>query len=125
LKGEEQTLVPCSFTSEVGSFTCGDTSLRFQWSYPEDICEMAYITNSHQSHKSCRKYKSENGANKDPWINQKWDQVPRRSKYPLSTSHTSCELHFKCNERALVSKLTIPHASPLYHTGNNIFMKYN
>jgi hypothetical protein len=25
----------------------------------------------------------------------------------------------------LVSELTIPHASPLYHTGNNIFMKYN
>jgi hypothetical protein len=25
----------------------------------------------------------------------------------------------------LVSMLTIPHASPLYHTGNNIFMKYN
>jgi hypothetical protein len=27
--------------------------------------------------------------------------------------------------KPLVSKLTIPHASPLYHTGNNIFMKYN
>jgi hypothetical protein len=25
----------------------------------------------------------------------------------------------------LVSELTIPHASPLYHTGNNIFMKSN
>jgi hypothetical protein len=25
----------------------------------------------------------------------------------------------------LVSELTIPLASPLYHTGNNIFMKYN
>jgi hypothetical protein len=33
-------------------------------------------------------------------------------------------MHFDMKE-PLVSKLTIPHASPLYHTGNNIFMKYN
>jgi hypothetical protein len=30
--------------------------------------EMELITNSHQSQKSCRKYKSEKGANMDLWI---------------------------------------------------------
>ena len=27
-------------------------------------------------------------ANMDPWIYQSWDQVPRRSKYPLLTAYT-------------------------------------
>jgi hypothetical protein len=31
----------------------------------------------------------------------------------------------RTTKEPLVSKLTIPNASPLYHTGNNIFMKYN
>jgi hypothetical protein len=33
--------------------------------------------NSNQSHKSCRKYKPEKGANMDVWIYQRWDQVPK------------------------------------------------
>jgi hypothetical protein len=34
------------------------------------------------SHKFCRKYRSENRANRGPWVYQRWDQVPRRSKHP-------------------------------------------
>jgi hypothetical protein len=30
-------------------------------------------------------------ANTDPWTYRRWDQVPRRSKYPLSTGHIRCE----------------------------------
>jgi hypothetical protein len=29
------------------------------------------------------------------WIYQRWDQMPKRSKHPLSTSHTSHNLHFQ------------------------------
>jgi hypothetical protein len=32
---------------------------------------------------------------------------------------------YEVMKEPLVSELTIPHASPLYHTGNNIFLKYN
>jgi hypothetical protein len=35
--------------------------------------------------KSWRKYKSENGANMDLWIYQRWDQVPTRRKHSRST----------------------------------------
>jgi hypothetical protein len=45
--------------------------------------EMTKITISNQSHKSYKKYKSENGR-----IYQRWDQVPWRSKHPLLTDHT-------------------------------------
>jgi hypothetical protein len=45
--------------------------------------------------KSCRKHKSENGINTHLWIYQRWDQVPRRSKYPLTTGHTRRELYFQ------------------------------
>jgi hypothetical protein len=31
------------------------------------------------------------GANRDLWIYQRWDQVPRRSKHPLMTGHTRRE----------------------------------
>jgi hypothetical protein len=30
----------------------------------------------------------------DPWQHQRWDQVHRRSKHPLSTGHTRCEPSF-------------------------------
>jgi hypothetical protein len=53
--------------------------------------KMAYITNSHQFHKSHRKYKSEKGVNTDLWIYQRWDQVPRKCKHPLLTGHTRRE----------------------------------
>jgi hypothetical protein len=45
---------------------------------------------SHQSHKSFRKLKSENGTNAGFW-NQSWDQVPTKSKHPFSTNHTRLE----------------------------------
>jgi hypothetical protein len=32
---------------------------------------------SHKSHKFCRKYKFENGANLDLYIYKRWDQLPR------------------------------------------------
>ncbi|XP_055996543.1 uncharacterized protein LOC125683740 isoform X1 [Ostrea edulis] len=32
-------------------------------------------------------YNLESWANTDPWVYQRWDQVPRRSKHPLSTGH--------------------------------------
>jgi hypothetical protein len=47
----------------------------------------------HRSLKSWRKYKSENGANTDLWIYQRWEQMPRRSKHLLSTGHTRHEPH--------------------------------
>jgi hypothetical protein len=49
--------------------------------------KMTYMTNSHQSHtcKSCRKYKSENGAITDLWIYQRWDQVSWRVNIPCRT----------------------------------------
>jgi hypothetical protein len=50
--------------------------------------EIAEITNTRQSHKSCRKYKFDNGENTDLWIYQRRDQVSRRSKRPLSIGHT-------------------------------------
>jgi hypothetical protein len=43
---------------------------------------MTYITIKHLSLKSCRKYKSDNGADTDLWIYQRWNQAPRRNKYP-------------------------------------------
>ena len=39
-----------------------------------------------------KQYKSKYMANTDPWIYQRWDQVPRRSKHPLLTGgHTHSE----------------------------------
>jgi hypothetical protein len=49
---------------------------------PAIFAAVVHITNNHRSHKSCGKYKSENRANKDFWIYQRWDQVLRRSKHP-------------------------------------------
>ncbi|XP_048733691.2 calcium and integrin-binding family member 3-like isoform X2 [Ostrea edulis] len=34
-----------------------------------------------------KQYKIDSWANTDPWTHQRWDQVPRRSKHPLSTGH--------------------------------------
>jgi hypothetical protein len=56
------------------------------------LTTMVFITYSQRSHKYYRKYKSENGTNTDQWIYQWWDQVPKRSKRPLSTSHTRRKL---------------------------------
>jgi hypothetical protein len=50
------------------------------------VCFSWYV-NSHQSHKSHRKYKFENRANTDLQIYQRWDQVPRRSKHPINQTH--------------------------------------
>jgi hypothetical protein len=50
--------------------------------------EMTKITNSNQSHKSYREYKSENGRTRT----SEWDLVPWRSKHPLLTGHTHREL---------------------------------
>ncbi|XP_048730689.2 uncharacterized protein LOC125647898 isoform X1 [Ostrea edulis] len=49
------------------------------------------ITNSDQSHNSYKEYKIDSWANTDPWIYQRWDQVPRRSKHPLSTGPTGLQ----------------------------------
>jgi hypothetical protein len=35
-----------------------------------------------------RKHKSGDVANMIPWTYQRWDQIPERSKHPLSTGHT-------------------------------------
>jgi hypothetical protein len=51
--------------------------------------------NSHQSYKSCRKFKFEYGANTDVCIYQKGDKISRRSKHPLLTGHIHREPHFK------------------------------
>jgi predicted phosphodiesterase len=45
-------------------------------------------------------------ANTDPRIYRKWDQVPMRSKHPLSTGHTHRQPHFKVKNQK--SKLMCP-----------------
>jgi hypothetical protein len=52
---------------------------------------------SHRSHKSCRKYILENGANMDLKMYQKRDQMPR-SKHPLLTSHTRRKSYFQIDQ---------------------------
>jgi hypothetical protein len=39
--------------------------------------------------------------------------------------HKNVNINKITMKEPLVSKLTVPYISPLYHTGNNIFMKYN
>ena len=39
--------------------------------------------------------------------------------------HKNVNINKITMKEPLVSKLTVPHTFPLYHTGNNIFMKFN
>jgi hypothetical protein len=47
------------------------------------IWDNDWKSTNNESHKSCRKYKIENRGNRDLWIHQRWDHVPRRSKHPI------------------------------------------
>jgi hypothetical protein len=40
-----------------------------------------------------------NGQTQTPGTNQRWDQVPRRSKYFLSTNHTRRAPYFRCKNQ--------------------------
>jgi hypothetical protein len=59
------------------------------------VREMANIPKliSFETHEGIKSQRNK-WANTDPWIYRRWEQVPRRSKHPLSTGHTRCEPSF-------------------------------
>jgi hypothetical protein len=63
------------------------------------VNEIAYIKNSHQSHKSYRKYKLRIGQT----LTSEY-KVPRSSKHPLSTGCTLCVPHFKPKNQYAMSE---------------------
>jgi hypothetical protein len=59
--------------------------MRYSVILPVIINEMAKIPKSDQFRNTSKRNK---WANTDLRIYHRWDQVPRRSKHPLSTGHT-------------------------------------
>jgi hypothetical protein len=65
-------------------------------------------------------------ANTDPQTYRWWDNVPRRSKHPLPTGHTSRELSFMImNAELSAVKFTVPStaqpgADPAFYLGGGV-----
>jgi hypothetical protein len=87
----EWNILPRDLYKNMISFI--DTCILVKQALHLDFNEIAWITNSHQSHtcKSCMKYKFENTAKTDIWIYLRWNQVSRRIKQPLPNNYTCHE----------------------------------